>query len=167
MGFQPQDTGTIEQRFGFLKLNLTYKPVFARAYTVKRCLLLISVWIVCLLTLKSKFFASGFRHHQIMRVIYNDAHSKTPVEFLYLESATLPLKYILASRRIMYLHNILSKDKEELVKRVYEVQKNNPTPGDFICLVKEDLKIIGEPFDEDRIVSMNKLQIKTHIKKKT
>ena len=104
--------------------------------------------------------------HQIMRVICNNAHSKTPVEFLYLESATHPLKYILASRRIMYLHNILSKDKEELVRRVYEVQKNYPTPGDFICLVKEDLKTIGEPFDEDKIVSNNKLQIKTHIKRK-
>ena len=50
--------------------------------------------------------------------------------------------------------------------RLYEVQKNYPTPGDFICLVKEDLKTIGEPFDEDKIISMNKLQIKTHIKTK-
>ena len=40
MGFQPQDTGTIEQIFGFLKLNLTYRRFFARAYTVKCCLLL-------------------------------------------------------------------------------------------------------------------------------
>ena len=30
-------------------------------------------------------------NHQTMRVICNDAHSKTPVEFLYLESATHPL----------------------------------------------------------------------------
>ena len=28
-------TGIIEQRFGFLKLNITYGPVFARAYTAK------------------------------------------------------------------------------------------------------------------------------------
>ena len=52
MGFQPQDAGTFEHIFGLLKLNLTYGPVFARAYTVKRCLILISVWIVFLLTLK-------------------------------------------------------------------------------------------------------------------
>ena len=66
----------------------------------------------------------------------------------------------------MYLQNILNRDKEELVKSVYEVQKNNPTPADFICLVKEDLEIIFEPFDEEKIVSMSKLQLKTHIKKK-
>ena len=62
MGFQPQDTGTIELRFGFLKLDLTYGPVFATANTVKRCLLIISVWIVCFLTLNSRIFASGFRN---------------------------------------------------------------------------------------------------------
>ena len=61
--------------------------------------------------------------HQVMRVICNNAHSKTPKEFLYRETAAHPLKYILSSRRIMYLLNILSRDKKELVKRVYEVQK--------------------------------------------
>ena len=96
--------------------------------------------------------------HQIMRVICNNAHSKTPIEFLYLETAANPLKYILSSRRIMYLQNILSRDKEELVKRVYEVQKNKPTQGDFICQVKEDFESISEPFDEEKIVSMSKQQ---------
>ena len=64
MGLQPQDTGTIEKRFGFLKLNFTFRPFSARAYTVRRCLLLIFVLIVCLLTLKSIFFASGFRNQE-------------------------------------------------------------------------------------------------------
>ena len=44
--------------------------------------------------------------HQMMRVICHNAHSKTPVEFLYLETAAQPLKYIISARRIMYLHNI-------------------------------------------------------------
>ena len=64
VGFQPRDTGTIEQIFGFLKLNLTYIPFFARAYTVKRCLLLKFVCIVCLSTLKTRFFPSGFRNQE-------------------------------------------------------------------------------------------------------
>ena len=51
MGFQPQDAGTIEQKFGFFKLNLTYGPVFARAKTDECCLLLISAWTGCLYTL--------------------------------------------------------------------------------------------------------------------
>ena len=40
MGLQPQDTDTIEQIFGFLKLNLSCRRFFARAYTVKCFLLL-------------------------------------------------------------------------------------------------------------------------------
>ena len=49
-------------------------------------------------------------------------HSKTPTEFLYLETGLTPLKDIVASRRIMYLHNVLNRDKEELVKRIYETK---------------------------------------------
>ena len=66
-----------------------------------------------------------------MKVIC-DGHSKAPTEFLYLETGATPLKDIVALRRIMYLHNILNRDKEELVRRIYETQKQNPTKGDFI-----------------------------------
>ena len=104
--------------------------------------------------------------HQLMRVICHNAHSKTPIEFLYLETAAHPIKYILSSRRIMYLQNILTREKEELIRRVYEAQKSNPTHGDFICLVKRDLEDINEPFDEEKIASLSKLQLKTHIRKK-
>ena len=101
-----------------------------------------------------------------MRVICHNAHSKTPVEFLYLETAAQPSKNVISSRRIMYLHNILSRNSDELVKRVFDAQKNNPTQGDFICLVKSDLEYIEEPYNEQNITSMSKSQFKTHIKKK-
>ena len=39
------------------------------------------------------------------------AHSKIPLEALFLETKAVPLRYILASCRIMYLYNILQKDK--------------------------------------------------------
>ena len=60
--------------------------------------------------------------HQLMRFICN-GHAKIAVEFLYLESGSLPLKNIIASRRIMYLHHLLSRDDKELIKRVYKAQK--------------------------------------------
>ena len=62
---------------------------------------------------------------------------KTASEFLYLENSALSLKYIIAPRTNMYLQNILRRRDEELIKRVYETQKNNPTTGDFIELVKK------------------------------
>ena len=102
--------------------------------------------------------------HQVMRVICN-GHSKTAIEFLYLETAAIPLNQIVAYQRTMYLHNILHRNDEELVKRVYKAQRDNPTPGDFICLVKKDLEDMGEVFKEEDIMSKNKNQFKLHIGK--
>ena len=82
-----------------------------------------------------------------MKVIC-DGNSKTPTEFFYLETEATLLMNIISSRRIMFLHNILRRNKEELVKRVYKAQKQNPTKGDFM-LVKDDLLKIGEAFDEN------------------
>ena len=71
------------------------------------------------------------------------AHTKTPLEALYLETGSLPLRYIVKSRRIMYLHNILKKNENELIRKIYETQKQNPTPGDFSELVRNDITEIG------------------------
>ena len=43
---------------------------------------------------------------QILRYICK-YHAKTPIEFLYLETGALPISYIIASRRMNYLHTIL------------------------------------------------------------
>ena len=51
------------------------------------------------------------------------AHSKTPLDALYLESGTVPLRFIIKSRRLMYLHNLLQKSENEMIKKIYEVQK--------------------------------------------
>ena len=45
----------------------------------------------------------------LLRSIFK-AHRKTPLEFLYLETGTTPIRYILASRRLNYLHNILHRE---------------------------------------------------------
>ena len=39
------------------------------------------------------------------------AHSKTPLEFLYLETGSVPIDWVIKSRRINYLQNILRRDK--------------------------------------------------------
>ena len=103
--------------------------------------------------------------HQIMRAIC-DAHSKTPVEFLYLETSEKPLNYFISIRRLMYLHQILQKEENELVKRVYKAQNENPTKGDFSELVKGDMEIIGQNYDEDIISKYSKSQFKAFIHKK-
>ena len=102
--------------------------------------------------------------HQLMRAIF-DAHSQTPIEFLYLETAEKPLSYIISSRRLMYWHHINQKEDNELVKKVFKAQLENPTKGDFSELVKKDMEILGTNNDENILCNLNKAQFKTIIKK--
>ena len=57
--------------------------------------------------------------HQILQVV-TGAQAKVPTEMLYLETAQIPLKYIISARRLLYLHTILKRDKDELIrKKIY------------------------------------------------
>ena len=95
------------------------------------------------------------------------AHSKTPIEALYLETNSVPLRYIIKNRRIMYLHNIFQKKEDELVRRIYEAQKADPSPGDFSELVKEDLTDIELDITDSEIMRETKNKFKNVVKTKT
>ena len=94
------------------------------------------------------------------------AHPKIPLEALYLETKCIPIRYILASRRILYLHNILQKDVNEMIRKIYEVQKNNPSKGDFIELVTEDMARIGLDMSDTEIMRISKTGFKRIVKQK-
>ena len=95
------------------------------------------------------------------------SHQKTPLEFLYLETGTLPISFIIMIRRITYLQTLLTRNDEELTKRILMEQRKNPTNGDFIELVKEDFIKIGKFYDENMenfIVKTPKKVFKRYIK---
>ena len=90
------------------------------------------------------------------------AHSKTPLEILYLETGSLPIKFIISLRRLLYLHTIVNRNDDELTKKVYNTQKECPTKGDFCELVREDLRLIG--LEEDSISNYSKSSFKKAVK---
>ena len=49
-------------------------------------------------------------------------HSKIPILALYLETGQVPIRFILACRRILYLKTILKRDPDELIFKVYAAQ---------------------------------------------
>ena len=100
----------------------------------------------------------------LMRKIVG-CHSKVPIEMLYLETNTIPLDFILASRRINYLHNIVSKTDDELTKRVYEQQKKDPCKGDWCELVEKDMDMVNLDMDKNSIKDMPKQDFKNHVRK--
>ena len=93
-------------------------------------------------------------------------HSKLPKEFLYLEAVAIPIRFIISSRRLLYLQTILKRPEEELIRRVYNAQKNDATPGDFFNLIKEDLNLIGEQMSEEQIQHAGRDAFKKEIKEK-
>jgi hypothetical protein len=94
-------------------------------------------------------------------------HAKLPIEFLYLEAGAMPMRFIIACRRILYQQTILKRPEEELIRRVYQAQKNDPLPGDFYQLVQQDYQVIGETMTEEYVQQQNRDAFKKEIKEKT
>ena len=94
------------------------------------------------------------------------SHSKIPLEALYLETGSLPIQFILASRRLMYLHSILQRSTEELVRKVYDVQKEDSSPGDFVQLVSEDKAMINLSMSDVEIERLKKTKFKSIVRNK-
>ena len=93
------------------------------------------------------------------------AHSKTPKEAFFLETGVLPIKYIAVKRRLMYLHNILTKPKTELINKVYEVQKAVFTNKDWFNLVKGNRTELGISLTDEQISVMSKDRYKAVVSK--
>ena len=65
-----------------------------------------------------------------------NAHSKTPIECLYSESGSIPIRIQISIKRLMYWWEILSVDGSELKARVYSAQKLAPISGDWVKIYK-------------------------------
>ena len=95
-------------------------------------------------------------------------HSKVLTEFLFLETGTIPVQYVISCRRMIYLQTILKRSPDELTRLIYEAQKVDSVAGDYCKLVYEDFNNMNIHITEDHIVSMGgsyKLFIKEKVKK--
>ena len=94
---------------------------------------------------------------QYMRRVLS-AHSKTPIELLYLESGYIPIQFILKSRRLNFLWYILQQDPKSLLYKFFNAQLNNPIKGDWILTVKENLKELQIPKVFSKWMTISKLK---------
>ena len=93
-------------------------------------------------------------------------HSKVPLEFLFLETGSVPVPLIHACRRMVYLHTILRKERSELVSRIYQTQKTDSLPGDFYRLVRADMEKCQIQLSDVEISNLSAKKYKFHIKQK-
>ena len=95
-----------------------------------------------------------------------DAHSKTPVEWMYADTGKLDLKSIIQIRRLMFLWQILSRNESELIHRVYQSQKISSNKGDWFRMIESDKKELDINMTDREIQGMSKQMFKTLVKKK-
>ena len=88
----------------------------------------------------------------------------TPTESFYLETGAIPVGVIIQSRRLNYLHRILTSDKSGMLYKFFLAQWNNPSKGDWTEQVKADLKEFGLSVDFDGIASKSKEAFKKVVK---
>ena len=91
--------------------------------------------------------------------------SKTPKEALFLETGCVPIKFILKQRRLMYLHHILKRPQSELIRKVYEAQKSEPSKGDWYETVTENLIELNVNKSDEQISQMSKYKFRKLLKK--
>ena len=90
----------------------------------------------------------------------------TAIESFYLESAAIPIRFLLIQRRLMYYWAILARPDNDLVKRVFNAQKSFPVKNDWIGQVKDDLQICGIELSESEIANMKKISFKKLVNEK-
>ena len=90
----------------------------------------------------------------------------TPREALYLESGNIPIRFVLMSRRLNFLHYMLNEDEDSLIRSVLIAQIENPTNGDWITTALEDLKTLDINLKLDEIQRSSKINFKTMVKEK-
>ena len=80
----------------------------------------------------------------------------TAIEAFYLETSTIPVRFLLIKKRLSYYWNILQREDDELVKKVYCSQKSFSVKKDWFLQVKSDLEECQIDMSECEIASMTK-----------
>ena len=95
----------------------------------------------------------------LMRKIFS-SHPKVNKISFYIETAKLPLRYIISKRRLMYHHHILTRNLEELIRKVYQAQKENPCIKDWALIVNEEKLKYNIFLSDEQISTMSKRKYK-------
>ena len=101
-----------------------------------------------------------------LRKIFNVAIS-VPKESLFIESACLPLKYLIKIRRLMFLWHILHLDQKELLFKFYLAQSMVCHKDDWVEQVRKDRVDLDLQLSDKEISSMSKEKFRELVKMKT
>ena len=87
-------------------------------------------------------------------------------ELLYLECGKLPIQFIIAQRRFMYLWQIVTKKESELIFKIYQLQRIRPSNGDSAEMMREERKKYKIDLTDEEISKLSKCQFRKNVNKK-
>jgi hypothetical protein len=90
----------------------------------------------------------------------------TAIESFYIETSSIPVRFLLVSRRLLFYWTILQKDDDELVKKVFNAQKTFPVRNDWVCQIQSDLETCGIDQTEEELSKMKKGSFKKLVDEK-
>ena len=87
-----------------------------------------------------------------------------PKDLLYLELGILPIRYIIQTRRLLYLHHILQQNENSLLFRFFMAQLGEPLSKDWVSQTLADLEELEINLELNSIKSMKKEKYKNLLK---
>ena len=145
--------------------DLTLGEYYFEAANILRNSLLLSSLLSWYNVTKKEIWSLESVDETLIRKIFA-AHSKTPLELLYLETGNIPIRFILKARRLGYLWYILHEDDDTLLQTVFKAQCNKPVAGDWVKTVQEDIKDIDLDMSFNYIKRQSKDSFKNLVKAK-
>ena len=82
-----------------------------------------------------------------------------------METGCIPIRFILKSRRVNFLHYILSDKEESLLSNIFRAQCDNPVKGDWVTTVQNDLKELELDISFEQIKAFTKDEFRIKEKK--
>ena len=84
------------------------------------------------------------------------AHSKTPIEALYIETGKIPIHIIIKMRRLMYWWHLVNTKEDSMLHKFYNAQKLNPVKGDWVNDLDKDKIEFEIEYDDEEFKGMFK-----------
>ena len=90
--------------------------------------------------------------------------STCPIEALYLEMGCIPFSLTIKSRRINFLHYLVTREKKEMLNKFFLAQWKYPDKNDWTLQVKSNLEEFGMSVDLDWIRKQSVFKFKNLVK---
>ena len=118
---------------------------------------------------KEKYLGDFLKTHANPKATIQDrkniSHINARNKMLYLETGEMEIGHVVAVRRLCYLKTIFNRPDGELLKKVYEAQRNEPCKGDWIKIIQADMEQYNLNLSDGAIQNMDDHEYKKTNKK--